>query len=337
MERAEVSEAVVGTPSGACWNWEHHQLPSVAMWPTIKRVLGIPDKFDGLIEGDRSQFIAAARAVIGMKKAIPGVAFTTTGPAELAVTAPATADAARWHGWGTALKPAHEPIVVARRPLAGTVAANVLEHGTGALNIDGCRVGTDGGTRGATAGPQGAVYGDGLNGAFGKPVPGLGRWPANLVLTHAPDCADGGPCADGCPAAALDEQSGVLKSGVFAPHHADNGKAAGTYSAMTGRERTTSTYGDQGGASRFFPTFRYQPKAGRSERPTVDGVTHPTVKPLALMRWLVRLVTPPGGVVLDPFLGSGTTAQAARDEGFRCIGVELEEAHLPLIVTRLAS
>jgi site-specific DNA-methyltransferase (adenine-specific) len=135
----------------------------------------------------------------------------------------------------------------------------------------------------------------------------------------------------------MDAQSGVLKSGVFAPHHADNGKTAGTYGAMTGRDRAASTYGDQGGASRFFPIFRYEAKAPASERPRgEDGTAHATVKPLALMRWLVRLVTPPGGVVLDPFLGSGTTAEACVIEGFRCIGIERDETHLPLIKARLA-
>ena len=96
-------------------------------------------------------------------------------------------------------------------------------------------------------------------------------------------------------------------------------------------------YNDTGGASRYFPVFRYQAKASASERPrSEDGTTHPTVKPLALMRWLVRLVTPPGGTVLDPFLGSGTTAEACAVEGFRCVGVELDAAHLPLTKVRLA-
>jgi site-specific DNA-methyltransferase (adenine-specific) len=96
-----------------------------------------------------------------------------------------------------------------------------------------------------------------------------------------------------------------------------------------------NTYSDTGGASRFFPSFRYQAKAPKSERPKVNGIAHPTVKPLALMRWLVRLVTPPDGTVLDPFAGSGSTLQAARDEGFHAIGIEQEEHYLPLIRQRL--
>ena len=94
-------------------------------------------------------------------------------------------------------------------------------------------------------------------------------------------------------------------------------------------------YADQGGASRFFPVFRYQAKAPTRERPKVDGIAHPTVKPLALMQWLVRLLTPPGGLVLDPFAGSGTTAQAARDEGMRTVLIESEADYLPLIAARL--
>jgi hypothetical protein len=106
---------------------------------------------------------------------------------ELDGDTPATPEAAAWQGWGTALKPAWEPICLARKPLDGTVAANVLQYGTGAINIDGCRVGSEGGTKGCDAGPSNGILGDGLNGAFGKPVPGLGRWPANIVLSWPED------------------------------------------------------------------------------------------------------------------------------------------------------
>lgn len=217
---------------------------------------------------------------------------------ERTLTAPATDDAKQWQGWGTTLKPAHEPIIVARKPLIGTVAANVLAHGTGALNIDATRIGTEGGTSGAGAGPRGAVFGQGLNGSFGKPIPGMGRWPANVVLDEG-------------QAAALDEQSGYQKDGV-----------------AVNRNRPE----DGGGASRFF----YCAKAPKKERPVVDGVAHATVKPLALMRYLVRLVTPPDGIVLDPFAGSGTSLEAAYLEGFRSIGYELTPEHMPLILARLA-
>lgn len=234
------------------------------------------------------------------------------------LTAPATEDVARWDGWGTALKPAHEPIVLARKPLAaGTVAANVLGHGTGALNINGCRVGT---TRRVPASHSKAATTIGPTGISGKRPeseldPDIGRWPPNILLGEE-------------AAADLDMQTGILKSGSgnyinrsAADQLGNTGAAYGAESRPTGTEMVS--YGDSGGASRFFPVFRYQAKARPSERPVIviDGVkrSHPTVKPLELMRWLVRLVTPPGGVVLDPFAGTGTTGQAARELGMRAI------------------
>lgn len=223
-----------------------------------------------------------------------------------------------WQGWGTALKPAHEPIVVARKPLTGTVAANVLEHGTGALNIDGCRIPTDETLGRAKGGWGNAAVGADNYGNFnsiGVTVEG-GRWPANVVL-------------DEDQAAALDQQSGTTKS--------RKGGQRASANAMWGRPNHTISgeqeYDDEGGASRFF----YVAKAPARERPKVDGIAHPTVKPLTLMRWLCRLVTPPGGVVLEPFAGSGTTVQAALAEGFRCIAVEREDDYLPLILSRLTS
>ncbi|MFJ4168351.1 DNA-methyltransferase [Paenarthrobacter sp. NPDC089714] len=159
--------------------------------------------------------------------------------------------------WGTALKPAFEPVVVARKAVVGSITSNVHNFGTGAFNLAECRAGGE-----------------------------SGRWPANVVLEES-------------QAAELDRVS--------------NEKPA-----------------------QFFPTFRYEPKAPTSERPRVNGVTHPTVKPLELMRWLCRLVTPPGGVVLEPFAGSGTTVEAAFLENFRCIAVERQPEYLPLIESRFA-
>ena len=215
----------------------------------------------------------------------------------------ANSDAARqWQGWGTALKPAFEPIVVGRKPLAGTVAANVLAHGTGALNIDGCRV--------AASGRPLSTFGDGLNGSRHAGTTDQGRWPTNVAL-------------DDSQAAGLDAQSGVSESRV------------GTYGAFAGDDPDRMGHGDSGGASRFFPTFRYEAKAPASERPKVDGTAHPTVKPLDLMRWLVRLVTPPGGTVLEPFAGSGTTVEACLLEGFKVVAIEREVDYLPLIQQRI--
>jgi site-specific DNA-methyltransferase (adenine-specific) len=223
-------------------------------------------------------------------------------------------DAAReWSGWGTALKPAHEPIVVARKPLVGTVAANVLEHGTGALNIDACRIGTTAVTVNTYDGR--GPFGDSQVGVAYASKEVAGRWPANVVL-------------DEDQAAELDRQSGSTKKTARVAF--PGGK---TFGGSEMKAEVGVWYGDSGGASRFF----YVAKAPTSERPTVDGVAHPTVKPVTLMRYLVRLVTPPGGLVLDPFAGSGTTAEACHLEGFRCTLIERDPDYLKLIHARLAN
>jgi hypothetical protein len=153
------------------------------------------------------------------------------------------------------------------------------------------------------------------------------------VLTHAADCEDS--CAIGCPVDELDAQSGTLRSGAN-PTRRYSDVTRDCYSPFSGRGVCRPARGaDSGGAARFFPAFRWRAKAPRAERPRVDGRAHPTVKPLELVRWLVRLVAPDGGLILDPFLGSGTTAEAARLEGFLCIGIERESDYLALIRARL--
>ena len=240
-----------------------------------------------------------------------------------------------FRGFSTTLKPAFEPVVVARKPLQGTVASNVLAHGTGALNVDGCRVGAGLFVPGGGGNlPSGGIMGRKNSGKPSTAGHTSGRWPANVVLGHTPDCDviyEGrgeirleGPCAPGCPVAELDRQSGESSSRVGKPRGAAHGEGWGM--TATGAE-----YADTGGASRFF----YTAKATSAERPRAAGVAHPTVKPLDLMRWLVRLVTPPGGTVLDPFAGSGTTLEAAIVEGFACIGIEREADYLPLITQRI--
>ena len=241
---------------------------------------------------------------------------------EAHITASATAAAAAAEGWGTALKPAWEPVVVARKPLSGTVAQNFMEHGTGALNIAGCQVATSPGddiyaknphTHGGFGHGDAQVYGEGNGSDY---TPRDGRWPPNAAL--------------GADAASeLDRQSGVTASRIGRPR-------AGRPGDGYGMTHTGTEYADTGGASRFFPVFRYEPKAAAAERPRgEDGTAHPTVKPVDLMAWLVRLVTPPGGLVLDPFAGSGTTAEACIVEGFRCVLVEKDPAYAELIRTRL--
>lgn len=245
-------------------------------------------------------------------------------------------EAKAWEGWGTALKPAFEPIIVARKPLSGTVAANVLAYGTGAINIDATRVPAQGRPNriGDYKDTDSAVYAGRVSGAEsfrgGSKADGTtdqGRFPSNVLL-------------DESQAAVLDEQTGVLTSGTGAVKRASSATRDGNRGAALGKESRPEgtemvSYGDSGGASRFFPTFRYEAKAPGSERPEVDGVAHATVKPLELMRWLVRLVTRPGGRVLEPFAGSGTTGEAALLEGMEVDLIELEADHLPLILQRV--
>jgi len=297
----------------------------------------------------------------------------------VSITTPATKAAKQWDGWGTALKPSHEPIVVARKPINQTVAENVLQYGTGAINIDATRVGSNGGTSKVSVEPKERtgneqVYGVYNNVAFGVQVDGLGRFPANTLLTHNHDCDT--TCTPNCPIELLDQQSGISKStggriGKKAQSIVTN-VPSGEY------EAGDPGFGDTGGASRFFHNsqwtiaddltpFIYQAKPGKKERNagleglgakrsgtermnnsngrkqelgesdrlTLTKNFHPTVKPVELMRYLIKLVTPPKGIVLDPFLGSGTTAVAATLEGFEWRGCELTEDYLPIIKGRI--
>ena len=216
-----------------------------------------------------------------------------------------------------------DPIILARKPLDGTVANNVLAHGVGGLNIDACRVGTSD-TLSIGSGKVG--YESGLTGSNPGAQNPAGRFPANVLLDeHA--------------AKEMDKQSGVLK---------DRGNKSESKSTYSGEGATAFPTGADfpfshdtgGGASRFFPVFKYQAKAPKKERPVIereDGskIQHATVKPLALMEWLVSLIVPPGGVVLDPFAGSGTTLQAALNKGFTPIGIEQDADYIKLIEKRL--
>ena len=306
-------------------------------------------------------------------------------------------DGSAWEGWGTALKPAHEPIVVARKPFRGTVAANVLANGTGAMNIDASRIAAPGETIGPgsysdPANQEGVVGSDlGISGADKEKFQAaqiasvekanaMGRFPANVVLAHHPECqptrevvterVGGGAkasktdsttvdfvegytrgdgwtggeittevwdCHPDCAVRLLDEQSGILTSGKPAggsgPHKAKASVGKGGGPALEGSADGSlrkegveyHLYGDSGGASRFF----YCSKTSKAERNAglPEGVKndHPTVKPVRLMEYLVRLVTPPGGTVLDPYIGSGTTGIAAANLGFDCIGIDRDD------------
>ena len=241
----------------------------------------------------------------------------------LSVGGSATASTPRTSRVAGGSSAAFESVVVARKPLIGTVAATVLTHGTGALNIDGCRISMSNEDRAIVNNRSGAGFGTGdtvganQGRAAGKFTSApAGRWPANVVL-------------DESQAAALDEQSGETTSAIRSATTTDHTRTDSyTPDRGNGQERG---HVDSGGASRFF----YVAKADASERPRVNGTAHPTVKPLSLMRWLVRLVTPPGGTVLEPFAGSGTTVEACIIEGFQCIAIEREADYLPLIRQRI--
>ena len=266
---------------------------------------------------------------------------------------PATAEAKQWQGWGTALKPAHEPIVVARKPLIGTVAANVLTYGTGGLNIDGARVGSEGGTKLSENDfvpipNEEKIYGLGhKNYAFGKPVEGLGRWPANVIHDGSDEVVELFPDTGKSGVAINRNRSGAKSGEVF----------QGGWNALT----EDVGFRDSGSAARFF----YCAKASKRDRNegldgfeavrvhdgrqegTVGGSNrrnrsnnyrqnhHPTVKPTDLMRYLCRLVTPPNGIVLDPFMGSGSTGKAAIYEGFNFVGIEMTDEYIPIAKARI--
>lgn len=412
-----------------------------------------------------------------------GVGVGTAPPVDVAITAPATPEAQQWDGWGTSLKPAHEPIVLARKPFKGTVAANVLEHGTGAINVDACRVEADqsefysstGKPRSGMGHAKGYGMGEGYGGDAANPPHVAGRWPPNVLL-------------DADAAVMMDEQSGHLHGAGFAQGPQDKWSSDDTHIYGHGMQSgaKAARHGDTGGASRFFPRFKYCAKASRKERerglggvetivvecatwengespvrlrvdtgqspprvigvygadnsdvtgwstflfgrrpmvpshqatvsttrtneslttgskilnwlttsptnaftvdvncetdnggshaesagecstsiaiiaesavclpgagPVVSGTRlrikrsdgneraniHSTVKPIDLMRWLCRLVTPPNGLVLDPFAGSGTTGIACAQEGFRFVGIEQNAEYVAIADKRIAA
>jgi DNA modification methylase len=374
---AQINE-ITGTNMGSHYTTEKEQprVGTVEHVEQIQRATGIavPDEIWELV--GRRQVLSeqfAKREVVDIVEMIdarataPGLPGGAGAPTrEVAITVPYTEAAKKWEGWGTALKPAYEPIALARKPLEGTVAGNVLQWGVGGLNVDGCRVG----------GPD-------------------GRWPANVILSHHPDCVFVGEredqhtvrvgeklgddsrlagtygmgrqattttttavevyeCHADCPLRIMDKQAGVRKGlGFMGGASGDGGPAV---------------QGSTGGASRFFycaKPGKKEKEAGLDHLPMKSGSeitgreegsagiqnpragagakggarnTHVTVKPVALMRYLCKLVTPPGGTVLDVFAGSGTTGVAALAEGFNFIGVELggdDGSHLPILIGRV--
>jgi hypothetical protein len=341
VTRAMVDGHMGTSDMGGWWlsRLEHRcAVPTWDQWLKLRGLLGFGDEMDAEVwrlNGRKGTPGEAwgQREVIAQRTAIQGggtsLQLRTGERREVRadITAPATEDAARWDGWGTALKPGQEIWWLARKPIRGTIAASVLEHGTGALNITGCRVGPGGQLRWASPRDMG-YHGGTDNGPVEALESAAGRWPPNLVLTHSAAC--GTRCAGDCPVGELDRQSGASVSRIGQPRKS---AVPGDGYGMT---HTGAEYADAGGASRFYPVFRYQAKAPAAERPRLDdGTAHPTVKPLGLMCWLARLITPPGGTILDLFAGTGVTAEAAIIEGFRCILIEADPASAELIRIRL--
>lgn len=274
----------------------HIYLPTPEEWPLLKKVLELDSRFDSYIntviptrqmrstiDGGKATLVEVRDGDFGYQQDID------RWNGNQRIVHPFSEAAIEWQGWGTALKPLMEAIVLARKPLSEqTVAANVLKYGTGAINIDGCRIGTAGGCRTdqqdtgnwkffgeASEKRKANRYGGGMNAVAAPMVPGLGRWPANVIVD----------------------------------------------------EEVAEMLGD---ASPYY----YCAKASQSER---RGSKHPTIKPLKLMRYLCKLVTPPGGTILDPYAGSGTTGEAALLEGFHSILIEREAQYIADIEKRLSA
>lgn len=394
-----------GNPTGWLWNKQNNQSITTEQFNTIKNFLQLP--FSDINEA-KGEIVGRGKA--GLTK---GNIANFSGDLEFDIVAPETENAKRWDGWGSALKPASEPIVMARKPLEKglSIAENVLKYGTGAINIDGCRVKTDEKIENHSRGEESAIskgkYGDSkeqkTHQTHGQK---LGRFPANLIMTHHPECEckgikkvksdghhswkipdNGGllklglkqkedegnkngnengeetiedwNCHPECPIRIMDEQSGITKSSdAIRKNNRPIANAFGKYNPDE-----TKGHSDSGGASRFF----YCAKASKSERNkglddfedklkitqmrSANGSgeknfeggfqdqimknVHPTVKPVKLMQYLVRLVTPPNGVVLDPFCGSGTTGIACKLEGFQFVGIEQDPEYTKIAEARI--
>lgn len=284
------------------------------------------------------------RDVVGFGYCGPAsIGFAREQAQKFEITSPATDAARQWQGWGTALKPAHEPVCVARKPLEGTVATNVLKWGTGALNIDGCRVpGSipefDYFETGSKRGYDGGIKGGERTGEMRE-----GRWPANVLHDGSQEVVDRFPIADcgyssGEKSGADQSVFGQFGAGKFAPSYGDSGSASRFfYTAKADRaERNAGLEGMPSEPCGMMEDDNYPILTGHGKpRNTTRQNNHPTVKPVDLMAYLCRLVTPPGGVILDPFTGSGSTGIAALKEGFEFIGIEISLEYAAIAEKRI--
>ena len=294
------------------------------------------------------------------------------------ITAPSTEQAKQWEGWGSALKPANEPIVLARKPLEKglSIAENVMKWGTGGINVDGCRIGNDtipqkkhiGNSFSQSYKENGGANYENLEWEYNK-----GRFPANFIMSHHPNCEceyfkyngeeeinENWDCHENCPIKILDEQSGESTGTLRKPNGKSILNVENGWNDNSMIDNTTRGHNDKGGASRFFyvakasqwersfglDEFEEKIIEGRDKgqderaiayktRPTPKKNIHPTVKPIKLMQYLIRLVTQPNGIVLDAFAGSGTTGIACKIDGFNFVGLELSEEYTEIANARI--
>lgn len=296
---------------------------------------------------------------------------------EVNVTAPATELAEQWDGYGTALKPAWEPIILARKPLDGTVANNVAKWGVGALAIDACRIGTVGGTtKGPLTETETNAYGEGLSGNCDVVELEKGRWPANLALAHTEDCVatpNGEGCTSDCPIYMLNKQSGNRPSRPSVTRNGNGNQGGAVYTKRAGKEKKDGGYSDDGGAARFFFCAKVSTKEREFgceglPRKSAGDMTeredgqkglenpragagrgggahnhHPTLKPLALVKWLASLIMPPleanpTATLLVPYSGAGSEMIGALQAGWPCVfGIEAEPDYIAIANARIAA
>lgn len=370
----------------AAWAYGSGFPKSLDVSKAIDKAAGAERKVVGMARGKGSAGITGGASVGGVKG---GYNYSLD---DFQITAPATEAARQWQGWGTALKPAWEPIILARKPLEGTVADNVMQYGTGGLNIDGCRVGETGARNN---GNSNGTVGSNSIGVFGKAEKmdyGKGRFPANLIhdgsdevmaafpdtgsksktnpnfdQTYSPNKKNkifGGGMGGGSHPGFEDTSSSSSRFFYCAKASAkDRDEGLGSLAATTVEQRTGRKEGSAGalnpragaeslpapgigakgnGLGRVCETCGTpQLKADQCQCETKSWVNpprknfHPTVKPTELMRYLCKLVTPPGGTVLDPFMGSGSTGKAAVLEGFDFIGCEMSQEYMNIAQARI--
>ena len=336
--KARQIDEITGTNMGGHYLTAASQpaIPTAELWSVLRSHCGdVPEWVDELVAR-----IEAEREVIGQRDVPVGHAFAgevyggNSSNKTVNETAPATAEARKWEGWGTALKPAHEPIVMARKPLDGTVANNVLTHGVGGINIDGSRVASDDGfekawdkpvstnisAKGGTYISQGAQHIVDIS--SNKPVGG--RFPANFIHDGSDEVLELFPSVK-----AADSSARFFYCAKASKKDRNEGLDGFEEKQTTGGGGLTADFRDDGSLETASAGGKYGSiKAKQTNH-------HPTVKPTELMRYLCRLITPPNGTVLDPFTGSGSTGKAATLEGFNFIGIEQSAEYAEIANARI--